>query len=194
MCRIVLVRPGQTDYDEQERIKGRLSIPLNRAGAIEVAEIVRALKPLEFDIDQIYTAPCRAAEQTAEAIGEEYGIRCTVLRPLQNLDRGLWEGKLIREIRQQQPKVYRRWQDRPETVRPPEGEMLEEGAQRVLEALAKPCRRYQAGTIVVVIPEPLATIVGHTIDQRPLGDLWEVECSSGGWELVDGKLEHVAVR
>ena len=32
MCNIVVVRPGSTAFDEQERIKGCLDMPLSAAG------------------------------------------------------------------------------------------------------------------------------------------------------------------
>ena len=32
MIRVILIRPGTTDYDEQRRIKGTLDIPLNEFG------------------------------------------------------------------------------------------------------------------------------------------------------------------
>ena len=44
MLRIVLIRPGATDYDCEERIQGALDIPLNRQGLMEVARAVDQLR------------------------------------------------------------------------------------------------------------------------------------------------------
>jgi len=41
---LVLIRPGSTDYDVQERILGSLDIPLNAQGAAEAAETAERLR------------------------------------------------------------------------------------------------------------------------------------------------------
>ena len=56
---------------------------------------------------------------------------------MQNLDHGLWQGMLIEDVRRKQPKVYRQWQEQPETVCPPEGEMLSQAEERIRTAMAK---------------------------------------------------------
>ena len=38
MLKILLIRPGVTDFDEQGRIKGTLDIPLNENGTAQVAQ------------------------------------------------------------------------------------------------------------------------------------------------------------
>ena len=45
MLQIVLIRPGLTNYDQEERIQGALDIPLNKQGRLEVAEIIESLTP-----------------------------------------------------------------------------------------------------------------------------------------------------
>ena len=51
MLRIVLIRPGATDYDCEERIQGALDIPLNRQGLMEVARTVDQLRDKRIEID-----------------------------------------------------------------------------------------------------------------------------------------------
>ncbi len=46
---------------------------------------------------------------------------------MQNLNLGLWQGMQVAEVRHKQPKVYRQWQEQPENVCPPDGEMIEQG-------------------------------------------------------------------
>ena len=38
MLQIVLIRPGSTDYDRQERIQGTLDIPLDKQGTAELTQ------------------------------------------------------------------------------------------------------------------------------------------------------------
>ena len=67
MLRIVLIRPGSTDYDEQERIQGALDIPLNAGGVTEVSRIVEELRDKQIEL--IYAPRCEPARQTAEHAG-----------------------------------------------------------------------------------------------------------------------------
>ena len=182
MTRIVLVRPGATDFQDQGRIKGRLDIPLNEKGSDQVTQTVRDLA--EVPIECIYAAPCQASQQTALALGESHSIKHKTIGLLQNLDSGLWQGKLIEEVKTQQPKVYRLWQDQPETVCPPEGEMLELAQERVRKALRKILRKHKTGNVAIVVPGPLAAIIRNEITEQPLGDLWAAECSGGNWEML----------
>ena len=73
MIQLLVVRPGKTDFDDQGRIKGCLDIPLNLAGADQVAQNVREISHLP--INSIYVAPSRAAVQTAEALAEACGAK-----------------------------------------------------------------------------------------------------------------------
>lgn len=189
MLRVILVRPGTTDYDQQGRIKGNLDIPLNAEGTAQVAALAEELSLVP--IDRIYASPCRAAEQTAELLGHRLGAKCKLFNPLRNLDHGLWQGKLIDEVRQTQRKVYRQWQENPETVCPPEGEMLDDARRRVCAALEKILRKRKSGIVALVVPEPLASIVRSVLDHSALGDLWKAETICGSWESFDVHPEHI---
>ena len=68
MLTIVLIRPGSTDYDVQERILGSLDIPLNDRGVTEVAETVKQLCDKGLEI--IFTPVSQPSLQTAETIAK----------------------------------------------------------------------------------------------------------------------------
>src|SRR4051812_34878815 len=108
MLRVVLVRPGCTDFDVQGRIKGTLDIPLCADGSRQAAETAQQLAGLE--IEAVFSAPCTSAQQTAQAIAGPRKLKVKSLDDLQNVDHGLWHGKLIDEVRQTQPKLYRQGQ------------------------------------------------------------------------------------
>ncbi len=183
MVRIVLARPGSTELDEQERIKGTLDMPLSDHGNRQIVKTARELAAV--DIQVVYTSPCQAAFETGRAIGEFLGVKVKQLDKLQNLNQGLWQGKRIDEVRQKQPKIYRRWQDNPETVCPPEGEMLEQARDRIQSTLTKLLKKHKNGVIALVVPEPLASLIKNFLDGAKLGDLWKVECDCGSWEFID---------
>jgi len=183
MVQMIVVRAGSTDFDEQRRIKGTLDIPLNNAGQGQVGRLISDLHATK--IDHLYVSPCRSAQQTAELLAADHKLKIKTLDELQNLDHGLWHGKLIDEVRVSQPKVFRQLQDHPETVCPPQGEPVGDAVERVRAVISRLLRKHKSGTVAVVVPEPLATFVRVALGQAEIGDMWKAECECGGWQAID---------
>lgn len=155
MSDVILIRPGCTDFDEQNRIQGALDLPLNPRGVQQVEEIARRLQDVPLEV--IFTAPGEPARSTAAALGEALGVPVKVKDELRNLDQGLWQGLQLDDIRRKYPKVFKQWQDSPETICPPEGETVPEAVERIQKALRKPLKRKT--TVGIVVSEPLATLI-----------------------------------
>ncbi len=183
MLRLILVLPGATDLDSQGRIKGSLDLPMNANGNQQARQTADALS--NESIDVVYCSPCLSAQQTAEQLSREGQIRIRIVEDLRNLDRGLWHGRLIEELKESQPRVYRQWQEQPQTVCPPGGETLEKAQTRMRKALRKIRKRHKSGTIALVIPEPLASVVRSYLENAEIGDLWKAECRCGSWEAIE---------
>jgi len=189
MLQIVLIHPGSTDYDEQERIQGDLDIPLNERGNCEVARLIDELRGKQ--IETVYSPPCEPARQTAGAVAKALGAKLKRLDRMQNLDHGLWQGMRVKDVRLKQPKVYRQWQDQPEIVCPPQGEMLSEAEDRVRAAMTKLLKRHKEGVIAVVLPEPVLSLARRFVKHNELGNLWKATSGHAQWEVVGVEPEEV---
>ena len=177
---LIVIRAGATDYDLQERIRGTLDMPLSMEG---VAAATRAGERLAADPPTaIYASADETAEETAWIIGSACGMKPKHLPNLGNVDMGLWQGRLVEEIRDTQPRLHRQWQDNPWSVAPPEGELLEEACERVEAAIEKIFKRHPGGTVAVVVPRPLDAIVTWLVSGRSMGDLWRFDAAA---DLVD---------
>jgi probable phosphoglycerate mutase len=184
MVQILLIRPGITEYDQQGRVQGTLDIPLCEDGRQQVEAMVRELQ--SQPIAAIYTSPCQAAEQTAEALASVLDLKSKSVEKLQNLDHGLWQGMLVADVKSKQPKVYRQWQEQPECVCPPQGETLSLAKQRVQAALAKILKKHRSdGLLAIVAPEPLMSVIRHILRHDEWGDLWQCATSTAQWQLID---------
>jgi broad specificity phosphatase PhoE len=181
MLQIVLIRPGSTDYDVQERILGSLDIPLNEKGLAEVAETAEKLR--DKGIEVVFAPVSQPSLQTAEFIAKALKIKCKEIARLENHNQGLWQGMLVEDVRHKQPKVYRQWQEQPENVCPPEGEMLGEADDRVRTAIAKLMKRRKEGVIGLVLPEPLASLARRFLAHEPIGDLWKAPNGHGPFQV-----------
>ena len=182
MAQIVLVRPGSTDYDTQGRIQGTLDIPLSEQGRAEARRLAEQLR--SHGITTVYTSCCHAATETAEVIAQTLDVKLKKLDRMQNIDHGLWQGMLVEDVKRKQPKVYRQWQEQPEIICPPEGEMLSQARERVEAALAKVVKKNKDSTVAVVLPEPLASVARSYLTQSEIGGLWKGVSACGSWEVI----------
>jgi probable phosphoglycerate mutase len=174
MFQILLIRPGATDYEQQGRVQGTLDVPLCEEGQREVAGLIQQLRGAD-PLEVIYYSPAQSAEETAEAIGAALDVRIRCLDKLQNLDHGLWQGMLIDDVKLKQPKVYRQWLEKPETVCPPEGETVTAARKRAEDVLGRLLKKHHDGAIALVVPEPMASIVRQLLTHDELGDLWDAD-------------------
>jgi probable phosphoglycerate mutase len=133
----------------------------------------------------VFAAPDQASQQTAAAIAAAHDAKVKTLDSLLNLDMGLWQGKLIEDVRTKQKKVYRQWQENPETVCPPEGETLAEAIVRISPAIDKVVRKAKSSSVALVVPEPLCSVVRRQLTNESMGDLWAADSICGSWETID---------
>ena len=183
MVQIILILPGATDYDDEQRIQGTLDIPLNAHGDAEVAGIIDDLS--DRKLEAVYSPDCQPACQTAQAIATALGIKHKKLSSFKNIDHGLWQGMTVDEVRRKHPKVYRQWQEQPQSVCPPQGEMLEQAEKRMRAAMGKILKKHKQGTVALVVPEPMASLVRRFADNSQLGDLWKTTSVHGRWDVLD---------
>jgi probable phosphoglycerate mutase len=182
MLEIVLIRPGATDYDKCGRIQGTLDIPLNAQGALEVAREIDQLR--DRGIEVLYASDSQPARDTAEAIGAALNVKVKKLENMHNIDHGLWQGMLVEEIKRKHPKIYRQWQENPERVCPPDGEMIASVRQRAGSCLRRLLKKHRSGIVGVVLPEPLASVFKSLAEHRDPADLWKAAGDHGNWETV----------
>ena len=159
----LVVRPGETEFDGQSRIQGSLNLPLTELGQQQVQGIIEQLRHEAFDV--IYASPTEPAASTAEIIGDALGVPVRIVDGLANLHQGLWQGMPLEDIRRKHPRVYKQWEDDPESVCAPDGEECEEAAERVGQSLKKPIKKEEA--FLVVAPEPIATLISSVLRGEP---------------------------
>ncbi len=189
MLRLILIRPGTTDYDLQGRIQGTLDIPLDDQGTVEAKRLGEQLRSEGLEV--VYAPLSEPAHQTGEILAGILGVKLKRIDQMQNLDHGLWQGMLIDEVRRKHPKVYRQWQEQPESVCPPDGEMLGQAEERVRATMLRLLKRHRDGAIGVVLPEPLASMLRAFVKHEGVGDLWKAAGERAWWEVLEVTAEQV---
>lgn len=186
MTQVVLIRPGATVYDEQNRVQGALDLPLSDRGRAEVARLAETL-PAALDglaPNALYCGPGESVVRTAEAVGKVLGLRPRRLDDLRNLDHGLWQGLQVDEIKRRNLRVFRQWLDDPLTVCPPLGETVESALERVRAALKPLLKRHQGEAVALVVGDPLARLVAGLLRRDPRVQL-DGDVPTAGVERID---------
>ena len=75
--RLILVRHGATDWNQQRRIQGLSNLGLNETGRGQAEALAQSLKDVK--VDAIYTSPLRRAQETARAIGRFHQVEVVAL-------------------------------------------------------------------------------------------------------------------
>ena len=182
MLNVLLVRPGSTTFDEEGRIKGALDIPLSPLGQRQSFAAGENLR--DVNVECLYVAPCESAQETGRILSQHCSWKTRTIDCFRNVNYGLWQGKLIEEVRRLQPRGYKQFHDNPVGICPPGGEMLDAALQRVENVLDKLVRRHRRGTIGMVIPEPLASVVRCHLLGCDFNDIWTNQLDAGTWELL----------
>ena len=187
MTQIVLIRPGATAYDEQNRVQGILDIPLSDRGRAEVAQLAETLaSPTTSTVTlaALYCGPGESAVRTAEILGKALGLRPRRIEDLRNLDQGLWQGLQLDEIKRRNLKVFRQWLDDPVTVCPPQGETIACALERIKAALRPLIRRHHDEVIGLVVGEPIAQLIACHLRRTPRVQL-DDHVPTGGFERIE---------
>lgn len=182
MTQVVLIRPGATVYDEQDRVQGVLDIPLSDRGRAEVALLAGRLAGVEWAA--LYCGPGESVARTAEAVGRAVGLRPKRIDELRNLDQGLWQGLQIDEIKRRNLRLFRQWLDDPLTICPPQGEPVEDALERIKAALRPLLRRHRDEAIGLVVAEPIAQLIAGVLRQALHVHL-DDDVPTGGFEQIE---------
>ena len=182
MTQVILIRPGATLYDEQDRVQGVLDIPLSDRGRAEVAQLAERLRGVP--LAALYCGPGESVSRTAEAVGRALGLRPKRIDELRNLDQGLWQGLQLDEIKRRNLKLFRQWLDDPRTICPPCGETVESALDRVRSALKPLIRRHRDEALGLVVGEPIAQLIAGYLRRDPHVQL-DDDVPTGGFERIE---------
>jgi len=148
MTRLILVRHGETEWNETKRFQGISDIPLSSKGAAQALSLARSLarEPLAA----IYTSPLSRARQTAECLARYHSCPLRVVEDFKELNQGQLEGLTGEDLRRDFPGFISKWMEDPGETVLPGGESLGDLQRRAWEAAESLVRRHPEETVAVV--------------------------------------------
>lgn len=133
---LYIVRHGETAWNHERRLQGRVDVPLNPTGLAQAHALARYFET--HRIDRLVCSPLERAYATAALIART--TRCPIERrdDLREIHHGAWQGLTVDEIQAQYGDLWATWNAQPSKVRAPGAESLAdvvERADRVLQRL-----------------------------------------------------------
>jgi probable phosphoglycerate mutase len=182
---LILLRHGETDWNRERRIQGRIDTPLNDEGLRQARAAARRLAA-EADGSgatpgsvrspggptarptAMVSSDLQRCRQTAEPIAGALGIDCVLEPRLRERAFGAFEGRTPAELRRDQPLLYERWQRRDPDFDADGGESLRVFADRIRSVLDELAAAHRGGTLVVVTHGGVLDVVHRIARGMPL--------------------------
>ncbi len=161
-----LFRHGQTVWNQQKRIQGRLDSELTPEGAAAVRAWARFLASERWSWQRIITSPAPRARKTAAIINDSLQVEIEEDDSLREQDWGLWEGLTWSEIMQSHSDFLEEQIKTGWSYRPPQGESRQEVCSRARSALAAHGRRRPGEEILVVTHQGVIKSLIYSIEKR----------------------------
>ena len=131
---IYFVRHGETKWNVERRLQGRLDSPLTERGRQHALANALALIEAEVSTLPFFVSPLRRARATLEIIRERIGLAedgYSVDERLAEVRFGDWEGLTFKEIESNFPEQWAERQRSKWTHAPPNGESFAQASERL---------------------------------------------------------------
>lgn len=177
--RLILVRTGPTDWENEGRLcGGGADLALCDEGRQRLTDVAAGFagKPLAL----VLAGPDEASQQTASAIADATDAKVRTIDDLGEIHLGLWQGLLKCDLEDRCPSAYKQWLSDPSSVHAPEGESLSDALARILAAIERAADKVKGENAqigVVLRPMAHALLSAHIRGVNP-SETWSVKAEA----------------
>ena len=148
MTRFLLVRHGETTWNDGARYQGQADVPLNQRGCVEAERLAERLS--REPIAAIYASDLARARDTAQVVANRLGKPLTLEPRLREANLGEWQGLTYAEVRR---RYFRDTDPLPAyfvDTPPLGGESLRQLQTRVIESVQMIAAQHAEETALIV--------------------------------------------
>lgn len=189
--RVILIRPGETDWNRQGRWQGWVASPLNIHGRKQVELLAKFVR--NIGLSALYSSDLHRAEQTAAILSDSLRFAPILDSRWRERNIGEWQGLTRDEMQAWYPDMYAELMADRMGFRVPAGESLADVKARVMEALDDILAENTGETIGIIShTAALHLLLSELIPGYRIGDITFANTSvttiqrteSGAWKLV----------
>lgn len=167
---VLLVRHGESTWNEIGRYQGRIDTELSALGNRQAAATGQFLK--STPLDAIYASPLRRALVTAMYIANEQGKDVAIEETLTEIDHGRWNGLMRDEVEKQFGPLLEVWQTEPSRAQMPGGESIGDVSARALEGLAAIVARHPGQRVLIATHDAVLRVIVCHVLGLSLDQIW----------------------
>jgi len=183
VLRVILVRHGETDWNQERRVQGCGSDrELTEAGKQQAESIGLRLK--QERIQAIYSSPLRRALDTAQAIARHHQVEVQTELSLSEIDAGELEGVLIDNIGSYLNELVARERGDESVSKVYGGELLSEVRQRAWSTIQRLVNQHDDGTIVLVAHYFVILSIICSVLGLPLSEMGRLKLDVGSISAI----------
>jgi len=146
--RIILIRPGETDWNREGRWQGWVATPLNEHGRRQAQALARFVR--NIGMAALYSSDLRRAQETAELLAERLGFTPMYDARLRERNIGTWQGLTPDEMRAWYPDEYEQLLADVDEYRIPGGESRSEVRARMVAMFDDILKQNRGETVGII--------------------------------------------
>ncbi|WP_313990471.1 histidine phosphatase family protein [uncultured Selenomonas sp.] len=172
MTEIIIIRHGETEWNQTGRFQGQSDVPLSAQGRAQAAALGRNL--VAEHVDAVYASDLSRAMETAAPLADRYGLDVIPDPLLRELHFGRWEGRFFNEINEETPDMMKMFYRNPEEVNIPESEPFADFQRRVSRRVREIAAAHRHERVVLVSHGAAIRILFADILSMPVRAIWHV--------------------
>lgn len=148
MYHLYVIRHGETEWNTEKRLQGRLDSNLTVKGETDALRLGARLKDVE--LQKIISSPSNRTMKTARFVKGERAIPIETDERLMEIDLGEWQGLKEEEIKRRDPERFEAFWNNPSSYESADGESFYDVKKRVADFLLDLDKTNPTGNVLVV--------------------------------------------
>jgi phosphoserine phosphatase len=188
MRKIFLARHGQTEWNRENRVQGRVQhIQLNENGVRQSERLAERLEKENIDI--VYSSPLERALQTAEIVAEKHNLSIITHEGLAERRFGHLDGLTMDEFRKKHPAVWKSYMEDRDLHGVDGAETVKELRERGVAAFDEIIKMNPGKNILIITHAGILKVIIHHLTKEDVFSSNQHNCclnilteKQGTWE------------
>jgi alpha-ribazole phosphatase/probable phosphoglycerate mutase len=179
--KIILIRHGQTQWNNLQKYQGHKDIPLNDFGRKQALKIANYLHANE-NIEALYCSDLSRTRETADIIGKRLGLNAVCDLRLREINFGKWEGMTFSEVYKECPDQYNAWYNNTIKYGIPGGESFTNLLERAMTSINDIKEKHKCPVAVVTHGGVIKAVL-HQLGVKDI--LWGTVLEPGSLTILE---------
>jgi len=170
MLTLYIIRHGETDWNKEDRIQGRLNSHLTEKGRHNARVLGERLKDIDFA--EVITSPSGRTIETTELIVKDRDVLVQTNEMIMEMDMGPWQGLMKSEIRERYSDAYECFMNSPQLYQNEDAESFIDIYKRAEDFLHELKSSKQTGNLLIITHGLFIKALFLTIKGIEIKDFW----------------------